>query len=448
MFFPATDYKQISAESTRALSGYYTDNLISFNVARIFTEARSITNTVVVPVWSFFDRTPIAGALVAFFWYVFGIRENAAWLGSSPGNFFYYQEQLIVLNLLSVFALGCFLLRRGKKVLPTIAILLLGPFVFLNLGFAWPKFFSAFFAIVALDFLSFLIDSDKKLGKEYFISGFLLGMAYLTHESAIFFIASLFAVFVLARFVSVRFLNFKQILLLFLGLFTAVSPWFALRFFYEEKSSHMLALHLFCVTDLSYQNMTTRQALLEYLKNNSLRQILKVKLGNIFYPFSIVDAFKSVQGDYFNFLSWLRVLTTLSKYQLIHAISLPAFLVSIWGLIKWLTRKDLVWLFVIAGVVSVFPAAMLFGCEKSTWNHTWIYTSVLLLAFPLEQLISRSNVSSFFLVICGLILFINQLIMEVDFFTVAGAAYLFWLFMLFCMLGISICIFGEKCELQ
>lgn len=434
--------QNVTAESARALNGYYSDNLISFNTARIFTEGLSVKETIVVPVWTFFDRTPVAGALVSYLWFFLGIKEKASWLSSSGNNFFYYQAQMIFLNVLSLLAIGCFLMQRTKKVLPTLLVLLSAPFVFLNLGFAWPKYLSTFFIIVGLDLISFVSLKQLVRYRELFLAGIFIGLGYLTHDSAILYIATLFVIlFLLSLFTDL--VKFKQFVVLTLGLFLVLSPWFIFRAISEVKSSHMFALHFFCITDFSYQDLNFNEAFKAYILKNSFFEIFKIKLGNLIYPFSILDFFKSLKSHFFDISEWLKIAAILSKYQLIHALTLPVFLISLFGISQLKSKGDICWWLVLSGLVSILPASVLFGCEKSTWNHIWAFTPTILLALPLEYVFRRYRALFFISIVCCLLVTSKLLIVQADFFNHASFAYLFWAGLLsLILLNLS---YTEKC---
>lgn len=443
LVFPSAE--KVTAESARILNGYYSDNLISFNTARIFTEGLSVKDIIVVPVWTFFDRTPVAGTLVAYLWFFLGLKEKAIWLSSTGDNFLFYQVQLIFLNLLSLLALAGFLLRKSKRVLPTLLILLLAPFVFLNMSFAWPKYLSAFFAIVGLDLLSEDNQEKIKSYKELILAGVLLGFAYLTHDLAIFFLAMLFCVLFLLVIFN-KLINFKQFSLLFFGLLLAATPWFVFKAVYETKSSHMYALHLFCIRDFSYQDLNFNDALTNYLQTHSYADIFKTKLGNLTYPYSIIDFFKSLRGNFYDFAEWIKISAVLSKYQFIHALTVPVFLLALYGLFISRSKYELNWWFVIAGLLSIIPAALISGCEKSTWNHAWAYIPSLLLALPLGFVFNRYKL---LFIVAGLSCIISTaklLTLQADFFNQASFAYLFWFgFLSMVLLNL---IYFEKCSLD
>jgi hypothetical protein len=134
--------------------------------------------------YKFSDRGPIAGITAAPIIFASGARPPVAmpdqpWVPFDAEGFAAYRVVLMLLGSVVLLGVAGVLERmlRPEQVLAGVVLVALTPFVVHEVWFTWPKLFAAAFALAALVAL---------LRRKALLSGFVLGLAYLAHPSAIF----------------------------------------------------------------------------------------------------------------------------------------------------------------------------------------------------------------------------------------------------------------------
>ena len=112
--------------------------------------------------------------------------------------------------------------------------------------------------------------------------------------------------------------------------------------------------------------MTFFGALRNYLNSNTVIEILKVKLGNIFYPLMVQDGAVCLDNGFAVF----RLASCgahLSFFQLVFAIGIPGMILVIWQLIKnKIVGEVVIWL--ASGKTGVGTTCALGSLQALSWS--------------------------------------------------------------------------------
>lgn len=370
--FPVLNFRDSSPEKISDMVILPIDNLIPYNFSRYLVERIDPKLIQIVPGWQAGDRGPLAGILNAFIFLLLGIKENKSWLTPTENLYFVFQSLMIFLNSLPIYAVMQLskkeLGRSSSKFAPL--FLCSTYFVLQNTIFSWPKFFMSFFVISAC-----YLSQEKDNIKLFFISGALLALSALSHDSGLFFCCSFFALILIKSFNKEL---FKKRLKLFFssisGFVVFYLPWLMLKnlvFLDSKKGLHYLLL---CRINEEAPTASIGSSFVEYIKNNNFYDLLLQKLETLFYPVNpiyysneilkenkgIIDIIYS--GRFFNFLNFFT------------SIGAIFFILAILGLIKTLKLKlSGISFFTFCSFGALIVFAIIAGCEKGSTNHHGFY---------------------------------------------------------------------------
>lgn len=345
--FPTLNFRDISGAQTMMLSGLAIDNLIPYQASRFILEGYDPANVEVVKTWMFSDRGPLASVLNSVVFLILGLSERESFLWTSSGLAFVYQALMSFLNILSLVAVYLVSKELFSRKAAKISVLLLSTsyFYFLNTFYSWPKFFMAFFVLSG----AYLFIKEKKL------SAILFGLALLTHEISIFYLAT-FLLILLFR----KDRSFKKLGIFLVVLFLVYSPWLYFKSLYPA-SPRGTYYFLFCYTGLDV-NISFLEMLTTYFKERGSLGILKLSAINIFYPFDLGNLFFIPE----HFVYFLDRVEHASFMQFLPAVGVFYFLIYLFSFDK----KSLLnyW-----GLLTLVLVSILSGCLRGTINHVWCY---------------------------------------------------------------------------
>ena len=342
------------------------DNLIPYNTARFFLERISPLEREVVPTWNVLERGPVSGLLVASVFFLLRVKEYGAWLSPDEDSYFIYQQLLMFLNSFALVAVWEVASKFGGRRAGSFSVLfLISTFFFLlNTVYTWPKFFMA-----SLLLLSLVMGFHYR---KFAFSGLLFALSVFIHDSAVFCLPGYFAVLIWQIFVGKKYRKKDFIHLLLFSVFPILS-WQLIKSSYSVDSSRMLYHHLLCWQEVELPKEPIFLAYVDYLKNQSLSDLLALKISNLWYPFDLFHVFdaniKSVASLY-------NALSHLSFFQFVHGVSFIAVAMVIFSICvergQSKTRS-----LVLVTFGALFFAAIVYGCRLSTWSHHWAYPAFL-----------------------------------------------------------------------
>jgi len=366
--FPGARITDIHPHTIERLTGLATDNLISYNVARIFTENIPFFSYEIVPGWSFAERAPGGGMLAAATLFLLGLKDNGLWLSANSGTFFVFEAFFVWINTFSLFVLFFLARKHVSTRAGLLAVLLLAScfFFWINAFFTWPKLFAAAVFLLALDLL----------GEGAALAGAFFALSLLSHESVAF---TLIPLIVSAPFWG-RFPNFKANRLPFLFRTGAIfafsySPWLVFRALHPSGPSKLLYDHLLCAHDPSIEQLGFRAATSLYFRNHSLAEIVQTRLMNVAYPLDFFHGGASYLKLWSSPFALGFSLAHLVFYQLLYALGIPALILALLFLYKETSLRP----WVLLGFAGQLCAGLVLACPLESVNHHWAYVLFLLL---------------------------------------------------------------------
>lgn len=257
------------------------DNYIPFRQAQFFINRLDIRTDSFIKEWAvnFFFRTPLTGIVSSYYFQLLGtdLPREYLWANPTPeANNAYIQFQILATILNYIFIAFVFLVVKkifNKKVASiTCLLLILSPYFLYNSFFTWPKSFVAFFILGSW----YLLITRRNI----WAAGTLAGLAYLTHDLAVLYIAGSILLLLLSK----RWLDSIRYLLVFM--FIAL-PWIHIArlgyqqgslFFYYPFSLYDIPVHPELVISEFFRTPVTK--------------ILAIKLQSLNYlvtPYSLIN---------------------------------------------------------------------------------------------------------------------------------------------------------------
>lgn len=370
---PDGELGSASAVQTMALSRLEADNFIPYNFSRYIIEKIDPNSIEVVPLWRPSERPPLMAIVNAGISIMLGVRETKPWMESSSAPFGIFQTVGLYLNLLSLLAMGSISIHFFGISRAYSAILLIATnyFYFLNIFFTWPKFFMAFYLMLAI-FLSECLE-HKRNGK-YYMSGVLFGAALLCHEMCLFSILAYFIYRVLYRCDEGFLLRIKQCFKIFLGINIIYLPWFLYKSFYLQRALKGVAYQFFCYMDVSY-NVSLASLLDNYLESTSFVDYLNRVGGNILYPFKLPN-YLEIFHDPVVFINNTQLVAFGKFLPSVGLLSMLLFTLGILA-IKRHVLKNQIFVFPLIGFATLIISSLTSGCSISTVNHVWAYLAFI-----------------------------------------------------------------------
>ncbi|MDO8650409.1 MAG: glycosyltransferase family 39 protein [Candidatus Berkelbacteria bacterium] len=237
----AFNFKILNLAHTQA-----NDNYIPFRQAQFLVNRLNIKTESFISEWSvnFFFRTPLTGVVSSYYFQLLGtdLPREYLWANPTPeANGAYIQFQILATTLNFLFVAFAFLLIKAmfnqKVASLTTLLVIFSPFFLYNSFFTWPKSFVAFFILGSW----YLLFARRNI----WVAGALAGLAYLTHDLAVLYLAGS----VLFLLLSKRWLDTLRYLLVFVLI---ALPWLLIArlgykqgslFFYYPFSLYDIPLH-------------------------------------------------------------------------------------------------------------------------------------------------------------------------------------------------------------
>ncbi len=190
---PDRNYNVLNVKVLNVSQTPANDNYIPYRQAQFFVNRLHPVNSDFINEWgvSFFERTPLMGAVTANYFNLLNekLPVDYAWSAAvANADHTYRQFQLIAHVMLALFIIPAyFLLIRlfnNKTAITASLFMVISSFFLYNAVFSWPKSLVAFFIL-----LSWLLLLEKR-PRYAILAGVASGLAYLTHDLAILYIAA------------------------------------------------------------------------------------------------------------------------------------------------------------------------------------------------------------------------------------------------------------------
>lgn len=255
------------------------DNYIPYRQAQFFVNRSDPSKDSFIDEWGvhFFQRTPLMGAVTAEYLNALNdpVPVDYLWSGTSLDPAHTYQKFQIIAHVLNAILIlpGFYLIwyffdRKSAK----LALLFIVPshFFVYNAVFSWPKSLVAFFIL-----LSWLLIIQKRF-RYLVLAGMASGMAYLTHDLAVLYIAASVLLLLYQK-------RFRDTLA-----FTVISaafaiPWLLTSILYYKKPSS------FILYPLSIHNIPQpdhKQEIIREFFHTSPLRLIAIRLDSLFYLLS------------------------------------------------------------------------------------------------------------------------------------------------------------------
>lgn len=272
--YNAFNVKVLNVSQTNA-----NDNYIPYRQAQFFVNRSDPGKDSFINEWGvhFFQRTPLMGAVTAEYLNALDdpVPVDYLWSSTSSDPAHTYQKFQIIAHILNAILIlpGFYLIwhffdRKSAK----LAALFIVPshFFVYNAVFSWPKSLVAFFVL-----LSWLLIVQKRF-RYLVLAGVASGMAYLTHDLAVLYIAAS----VLLLLYQKRFRD--------TAVFTAVSalfavPWLLISVLYYKKPSSFI-LYPLSIHDIPQPDH--KQEIIKEFFHTSPVRLIAIRLDSLFYLLS------------------------------------------------------------------------------------------------------------------------------------------------------------------
>lgn len=391
------------------LQSFPADNVIAYNWVRYLREGIPFEVRPVLGDWSASDRTPLASLVINAVFAALSLKDTVLWTEGGRGIYFVFQSAMAWLNALSLVLVMLVSHELYGKRASYVAFLLISSsyFFLASLAFTWPKLLTAFFVLSAVWlWLSLNRGSSSncasvELGGCCFLTGALLAGAMLSHELALFAVVAALCVFTFDLMRSSDVLREKIVRLSWLisGFLVTYMPWKVFCHFVVSSGKGPL-YHLFCylgpaeVIDSSGSSMFSEVAG-SYWREHSLGEVIRTRLGNLYYPFSLEQFDVGGSSGVIYLGTWGHFVTN-CLYQLGWSLGLVLLLAFV-GL--WQYRdKPMVTRSFAVGFGSLCIASLSAGCNQATANHVWAYTAYLACFIPAIGAVIRFRPVSYILV--------------------------------------------------
>lgn len=255
------------------------DNYIPYRQAQFFTNKLKPASNPFIAEWGvgFFQRTPLMGAVTAFYFNLFRNKPPIDYLWSSsaidPSNT-YIKFQIIASILNSLFVVPAYYLLKKlfnkKTAIISVLFIFSSHFFLYNNIFSWPKSLVAFFIL-----LSWILLLEDTLSATI-LAAAISALAYFTHDLAILYIAASL-VFLLSK------KRIRDMFILLGGLFAALGPWWFVASVYYKKPSSFY-LYPFAVDGIP--TIEQKDAVLQKFFHTPALQLIHIRINTLYYLFA------------------------------------------------------------------------------------------------------------------------------------------------------------------
>jgi hypothetical protein len=273
---PGRNYNVLAVKVLNVAQTQANDNSIPYRQAQFFTNRIDPGKGDFINEWSvtFFQRTPLMGAVTANYFNLFGESTpvDYIWSAASPDpRHTYLQFQLIAHAMNALFMVPAFflLIRLFNRKTAIIGSLFLvtSPFFMYNAIFSWPKSLVAFFIL-----LSWLLILEEKPNYTI-LAGVASGLAYLTHDLAVLYISASVVLLLWNR-------RFREILWFATTTIVFMLPWLAVSSIIYHKPSTFI-YYPFSIGGIPQPGQG--KMLIHQFFHTSPIQIAKYKAENVVY---------------------------------------------------------------------------------------------------------------------------------------------------------------------
>lgn len=325
------------------------DNYVPYRQAQFIINRSDPGNDCFICEWGvgFFQRTPLMGAVTAGYFTLLNDKPPIDYLWSKSAadpSHTYLKFQIIsqILNSLLILPAFYILTKMFKKRVAIIscAFLITSPFFLYNSVFSWPKSLVAFFVLA----MWLLLLENKR--RYTIIAGIAGGLAYLTHDLAMFYIASGALMLLYHR-------RYKDTLILS-GISASLAlPWMFISSFIYKKPSTFI-LYPFSLDGLPQPG--NQEAIIKKFLHTSPLEIISIRFDTLFYlltPYDLI--YKLGNQDIF------RRIWAVSLYSVPGSLGLGLVIPTILGAIKKIQKLDF-WILV---SVPILLSAAIVGWRGS-----------------------------------------------------------------------------------
>lgn len=352
------DVKVLNVAQTNA-----NDNSVPYRQAQFMVNRSDPAKDSFIEEWgvTFFQRTPLMGAVTAGYFTLLGERPPIGyiWSADAPDPQQTYQQFQIIaamLNALLVLPAFFLLAKLFNRRTAQVALLFIVPsqyFLFSSF-FSWPKSLVAFFVL-----LSWLLILENRL-RYVLLAGVAAGLAYLTHDLAVLYLAATVLLLIYYR----RFAHIAYFLAV--NVLCAL-PWVITSAIIYKKPS------TFIYYPLSIHNipqLDQRQEIIHEFFHTSPLRLLAIRLESLFYLMSPYQAIYSEGGQAVGRRIW-----ALGLFSVPGALGLGMFWAALGGVFKKI--RDLpFWILVL---VPIIMSVVVIGWPKGLGALHFAQASIVLL---------------------------------------------------------------------
>ncbi len=315
------------------------DNYIPYRQAQFFINRSDPAKDSFIGEWGvhFFQRTPLMGAVSAQYFTALNdsLPIGYTWSNDSvdPGQT-YQKFQIIAQILNSLFVIPAFFLltRLFSRRTAVLSMLFIIPnqFFLYNSFFSWPKSLVAFFIL-----LSWTLLLEKEL-RYVLLAGIMSGIAYLTHDLAVLYIAASFILLISQK-------RFRDSIIFSAIAFLFALPWFIISSFIYKKQS---SFFLYPISTRGIPQPEQQGLILQEFKQTPILRLIAIRLESLFYLISPYQLLYSEGGQAIGRRIW-----ALGLYSIPGSLGLGLVIPFVIGAIKKLKDRRF-WILVLVPIVA------------------------------------------------------------------------------------------------
>ncbi len=339
------------------------DNYIPYRQAQFFINRSDPAKDSFIGEWGvhFFQRTPLMGAVSANYFTALNdsLPIGYTWSNDSvdPGQT-YQKFQIIAQILNSLFVIPAFylltrLFSRRTAVLSMIFIIP-NQFFLYNSFFSWPKSLVAFFIL-----LSWTLLMEKGL-RYVLLAGSMSGIAYLTHDLAVLYIAASFLLLVSQK-------RFRDSIIFSAIAFLFALPWFIISSLIYKKQS---SFFLYPISTKGIPQPDQKAMILQEFKQTPILRLITIRLESLFYLMSPYQLIYSEGGQAIGRRIW-----ALGLYSIPGSLGLGLVIPFVIGAVKKLKDRRF-WILVL---VPILASTIVIGWPRGFGSLHFAEATVVLL---------------------------------------------------------------------
>lgn len=314
------------------------DNYVPYRQAQFFLNRSDPGKDCFICEWGvgFFQRTPFMGAVTAGYFNLLGDKPPVDYLWSTTSSDTantYAKFQIIAQILNALFVIPAFYLLAQffskKTAIISCFMLIISAFFLYNAVFTWPKSLVAFFVLVMWLLLL------KNRFRYTILAGLVGGLAYLTHDLGMFYIAASILLLIFYR-------RWRDVLVFGgVSIFMAI-PWLVVSSLIYKKPSTFV-LYPFSLHGLP-QAGQSKEIIKEFL-NTSPVEIISIRFDTLFYLLTPYDLIYTTGGQGF-----LKRLWAVGIFSIPGSLGLGLIIPVVLGAVKRIKKLDF-WILVLVPII-------------------------------------------------------------------------------------------------